>query len=265
MADGAELPATGGLPAVPPGGPDAVPAEVGDGGLVQPHNIEMEQALLGALLVQNEVYAQVEGTLRPEHFYDPYHRRIYEKIQGLIQKRLLATPVTLKSFLVEEPGYEEMGGAAYLVALAEHVVSLRAVPDYAAALRELAMRRDLVAIGDDIRWRAARFDTDEPPDNQIALAEQQLYTLAETGTAMGGFKPFLAGMTEAVKQAQLARQRGSDIAGLSTGLKALDEAIGGLRNSDLLILAARPSMGKTALALNIAYAVARQRLRDTID
>ncbi|MEL7348508.1 MAG: replicative DNA helicase [Pseudomonadota bacterium] len=231
---------------------------------IQPHNIEAEQALLGAILVSNEIFAQVENTLQPDHFYDEVHGRIYEMCRTLINKKALATPITLKAFMAEDEGLQTLGGATYLVNLAASVVSLRAAPDYAATIRELAMRRALVKVGDEVQWRATQFDPDDPPNAQIQTAEQQLYSLAETGQQQRGFAPFLSAMTDAVEIAQAAKKRGGGLAGLSSGLQALDTKLGGFRRSDLVILAARPSMGKTALALNMAFAAARQRMRDRI-
>ncbi|MEM6489352.1 MAG: replicative DNA helicase [Pseudomonadota bacterium] len=240
---------------------------VGDhaGALVQPHNIEAEQALLGAILVQNEVLGQVEPIVSPGHFFDPVHARIFEMCQRVVhRKRALASPFTLKGYMADDPGLQELGGGAYLVALAGNVVSLGAAQEYARMVRELADRRTLIAIGDDVQRRAAAVDPDDPPDEQISAAEKSLYTLASTGQSSSGFQHFSGPMRGAIETAALAKKRGSDIAGLSTGLVTLDEKLGGLRKSDLLILAARPSMGKTALALNIAFAVARQRLRDQV-
>ncbi|MGF1550883.1 MAG: replicative DNA helicase [Paracoccaceae bacterium] len=229
---------------------------------VQPHNIEAEQALLGAILVSNDVFAQVETVVTPEHFYAPVHGRVFALCRQLIRKNALATPVTLKAYVAEDEGLAALGGPAYLVGLAAHVVSLRAARDYAETIRELAMRRDLVALGDEIQWRAGRFEPDDSPTEQIGAAEQALYTLAETGKIEGGFAPFLNAATDAVKIAALAKKRGGGLAGLSSGLDTLDPRLGGFRKSALIILAGRPSMGKTALATNIAFAVARQRLKD---
>ncbi|MEM6678752.1 MAG: DnaB-like helicase C-terminal domain-containing protein, partial [Pseudomonadota bacterium] len=244
-------------------GPDGTP--IGGTGAaaapLQPHNIEAEQALLGALLVSNDVYGQVESVLTPEHFHDPVHGRIYGIVARLIAKKALASPVTVKSFMAEDEGLAALGGADYLAGLAGGVVSLRAARDYAETIRELAMRRSLISIGDTIQDRARRFEVEDEPDRQIAEAEQALYTLAETGKENRGFADFLAAATAAVRTANAAKRRGGGLAGLSSGLQALDDKLGGFRKSDLVILAARPSMGKTALALNIAYAVAHQRLR----
>ncbi|MEO1456428.1 MAG: replicative DNA helicase [Pseudomonadota bacterium] len=240
-----------------------------DGGNVeevrlQPHNIEAEQALLGAVLLSNDVFAQVEGALRAEHFYDPVHGRIYELCAQLIHKNALASPLSVKEYMKLDEGLAALGGPEYLVGLSEHVVSLRAARDYAKIIRELALRRDLIRIGDEIQDRAQRFEVDEDPASQITEAEKQLYTLAETGKLEGGFVNFKAAALAAVQVANAAYSRGGGLAGLASGLRVLDEKLGGFRKSDLTILAARPSMGKTALATNIAFAVARQRLKSVL-
>ncbi|MEM7527389.1 MAG: replicative DNA helicase [Pseudomonadota bacterium] len=241
---------------------DGTPAPAAEGApRIQPHNIEAEHALLGALLVSNEAFGQVEGVLEPKHFYDPVHERIYDVIRKLIAKKALASPITVNQQLTGDEGLEALGGGAYLAGLAAGVVSLRAAPDYAATIRELYTRRALVRLGDDIQARAMSFEIEDEPVRQIEAAEQSLYLLAETGRESRGFLSFVAAMTQAVRVAEAAKKRGGGLAGLSSGLNTLDDRLGGFRNSDLVILAARPSMGKTALALNIAYAVARQRLK----
>ncbi|MEO0958010.1 MAG: replicative DNA helicase [Pseudomonadota bacterium] len=242
---------------------DGTQPGAGESPRIQPHNLEAEHALLGAMLVSNEVFGQVENLLDPSHFYDPVHGRIYDVMARLIRKKALASPVTVKSFMAGDEGLDALGGADYLAQLATGVVSLRAAPDYAATIRELATRRALVRLGDDIQARAASFEVDDEPEHQISAAEQALYTLAETGRENRGFASFLEAATQAVRIAGAAKKRGGGLAGLSSGLRTLDDRLGGFRKSDLVILAARPSMGKTALALNLAYAVARQRLKAT--
>ncbi len=225
----------------------------------QPHNIEAEQAVLGALLLNNDVYDRISGLLKPEHFYDPVHQRIFATAVGLITKSppALASPVTLKHYLAEDEGLKELGGAAYLARLAEAVISLVSVRDYAEEVRGLALRRDLMRIGDEIQSRAGRFDTETGPSDQIVLAERALYELAEQGKYGAGFKSFAEAIEEAARMAEAAHKRDGGLAGISTGLMELDDKLWGLRNSDLLILAGRPSMGKTSLATNIAFNIAR--------
>jgi len=225
---------------------------------LQPHNIEAEQAVLGALLLNNDIYDRIAPILNPEHFYDPVHGRIYEAASARINKQSLASPVTLKPFLAGDPGLEPLGGTDYLARLAEATVSIVAAADYARQVRDLAIRRELIRIGDGIQARATAFDLNQEPAEQIVEAEQELYTLGETGRYEGGFVPFKRAITDAVRMANAAYKRDGGLAGISTGMAELDYKLGGLRKSDLVILAGRPSMGKTALATNIAFNIARQ-------
>ena len=226
-----------------------------------PHNVEAEQQLLGAILTSNEIYDRIAAIVKPEHFFDPVHRRIFEVAIARIQKNALASPVTLKPFVQDDPGLAELGGPAYLVRLAGAAISAFAARDYAQMIHDLAVRRELIALGRDITARAARAEADEEPRDQIVAAEQRLYELAESGTAQRGFQSFLRAATDAVHMANAAYQRDGGLAGLSTGLVDLDRKLGGLHPSDLLILAGRPSMGKTSLATNIAFNIARGHRR----
>ncbi len=238
--------------------PETAPADPASDSAPRPHNIEAEQALLGALLVNNEVYDRVADMLRPEHFYDPVHGRIYEVIEARIQRNALASPVTLKAFFEDDPGLAELGGPAYLARLAGAAISIFAARDYAQMIHDLAIRRELIELGHEIAGRAAEMSVDSDPADQIVEAEQRLYTLAEQGNAETGFRSFLSAVTDAVRVANAAYDRDGGLAGLATGLTDLDRQLGGLHPSDLLILAGRPSMGKTSLATNIAFNVARR-------
>ncbi len=222
-----------------------------------PHNIEAEQALLGALLVNNDVYDRVAGLITETHFYDPVHGRIFSIAAQRIQKNALASPVTLKAFLEDDPGLAELGGPAYLARLAGAAISVFAARDYAQMIYDLAIRRDLIAIGQEISEKAATVDVDSEPSEQIVEAEQRLYQLGEAGSVDNGFQSFLHAVTDAVNMANAAYQREGGLAGVSTGLIDMDKKLGGLHKSDLLILAGRPSMGKTSLATNIAYNIAK--------
>jgi replicative DNA helicase len=222
-----------------------------------PHNIEAEQQLLGAILTNNELYDRVAQIIRAEHFFDPVHRRIWEVAAARIQKNALASPVTLKAFLEEDEGLKALGGAAYLARLAGAAISAFAARDYAQMLYDLAIRRELIGLGRDISAQAAAVAVDSEPAEQIVEAEQRLYKLAEQGRSESGFQSFLKAVTDAVNVANAAYQRDGGLAGLSTGLVDLDRKLGGLHASDLLILAGRPSMGKTSLATNIAFNIAR--------
>ncbi len=224
---------------------------------ILPHNIEAEQALLGALLVNNDVYDRIAGLVGEDHFYDPVHGRIFSTIAQRIQKNALASPVTIKAFMADDAGLNDIGGGTYLARLAASSVSVFASRDYAQMIYDLAIRRDLITIGQEISLKAAAVTVDSEPKDQIVEAEQALYQLGEQGRVDGGFQSFLQAISEAVNSANAAYQREGGLAGLSTGLIDLDKKLGGLHPSDLLIIAGRPSMGKTSLATNIAFNIAK--------
>ncbi len=222
-----------------------------------PHSIEAEQQLLGAILTNNDVYDRIAAIIGPQHFYDPVHARIFEIAAARIAKNALASPVTLKAFLEQDEGLKELGGPAYLARLAGAAISSFAVRDYAQMIYDLAIRRELIALGQEISSKAGKVDVSSEPKEQIVEAEQRLYKLGEQGQSESGFQSFLRAVTDAVNVANAAYQRGGGMAGISTGLVDLDKKLGGLHPSDLLILAGRPSMGKTSLATNIAFNVAK--------
>jgi replicative DNA helicase len=222
-----------------------------------PHSIEAEQQLLGAILTNNDVFDRVASIIGPQHFFDPVHARIYEIASARIAKNNLASPVTLKAFMEDDEGLKELGGPAYLARLAGAAISSFAVRDYAQMIYDLAVRRDLISLGRDISAKAAKVDVASEPREQIVEAEQALYKLAEQGRSNTGFQSFLKAVTDAVNVANAAYQREGGLAGVSTGLVDMDRKLGGLHKSDLLILAGRPSMGKTSLATNIAFNIAK--------
>ncbi len=226
-----------------------------------PHSTEAEQQLLGAILTNNDIYDRVAAIIGPSHFYDPVHARIFEISSARIAKNNLASPVTLKAFMEDDEGLKELGGPAYLARLAGAAISAFAVRDYAQIIYDLAVRRDLIQLGRDISSKAAKVDVASEPKEQIVEAEQALYKLAEQGTSEGGFQSFLKAVTDAVNVANAAYQREGGLAGISTGLNDMDKKLGGLHSSDLLILAGRPSMGKTSLATNIAFNIAKKYKR----
>lgn len=229
-----------------------------------PHSIEAEQQLLGAILTNNDIYDRVASIIQPHHFYEPVHERIYETAAARIAKNNLASPVTLKAFLEDDEGLQELGGPAYLVRLAGAAISSFAARDYAQMIYDMAIRRELIDVGKDIAERAARVDVDSEPREQIVEAEQKLYKLSEQGQTDSGFQSFLRAVTDAVNVANAAYQRDGGLAGIPTDLIDLDNKLGGLHKSDLLILAGRPSMGKTSLATNIAYNVAKAYKKGTL-
>ena len=246
------------ITAVNPAAPETQDAET------MPHSIEAEQQLLGAILTNNDVYDRVASVIGSQHFYDPVHARIYEVAAARIAKNALASPVTLKAFLEHDEGLKELGGPAYLARLAGAAISAFAVRDYAEMIYDLAIRRELIGLGKSIADKAARVDVASGPKQQIVEAEQHLYNLAEQGQSESGFQSFLRAVTDAVNVANAAYQREGGLAGISTGLDDLDHKLGGLHKSDLLILAGRPSMGKTSLATNIAFNVAKAYKRGTL-
>ena len=228
---------------------------------ILPHNIEAEQQLLGAILTNNEIYDRISSMVKADHFFDPVHQRIFEVAAARILKNALASPVTLKAFLEDDAGLKELGGPAYLVRLAGAAISAYAARDYAQMIYDLAVRRELIQLGRDISAQAAKVEVASEPKDQIIEAEQRLYKLGEQGVAERGFQSFLKAVTDAVNVANAAYQRDGGLAGISTGLIDMDKKLGGLHPSDLLILAGRPSMGKTSLATNIAFNIAKAHKR----
>ena len=220
-----------------------------------PHNLEAEQALLGSLMFDNAVFERLSDRLRGSHFYEPFHQRLYDAIEDHIRQGLLAEPTILMERFKQDPAFQEFGGLRYLADLVDRAPPAANAPDYARVVYDLALRRDLIRIGGEIIKEAPAPET--PAIDQIESAEQQLYTLAETGKPSSGFVSFSHALSGAVQMAAEAYQRDGKLAGLATNLDDLDQKLGGLHPSDLLILAGRPSMGKTALATNIAFNVAR--------
>ena len=227
-----------------------------------PHNLEAEQALLGAILVNNEAHDRVSGFLQPHHFYDPLHAQIYETAAKLIATGKQVTPITLKTFFENaEPISSGLSVPAYLGQLAANATTIINVRDYGRTIYDLSIRRQLIMIGEDVVNKAYDSPVDFPPKEQIEEAETRLFSLAETGKYGQGFAAFSAALTSAIEMANHAYQRDGGLSGISTGLRALDSKLGGLQPSDLIILAGRPSMGKSSLATNIACSVARARVR----
>ena len=222
-----------------------------------PHSIEAEQQLLGGLLNNNDLYYSLEDKVDPEHFYDPVHSRIFEIISTRIKDGKLASAVTVNTFLTEDEGLKELGGSSYLAQLMAGSVASSAIKDYSKLIYDLAIRRELIILGQEISSRAQSIKVDEQPEEQIILAEQNLYKIGDSGKSETGFKSFLKALREAVQVANAAHHRDGNLAGISTGFIDLDKKMGGLHSSDLIILAGRPSMGKTSLATNIAYNIAK--------
>jgi replicative DNA helicase len=226
-----------------------------------PHNLEAEQGLLGAILFDNETYNRITPLLQERHFFDPVHGRIFAACAQIISGGDLADGVTLKERFARDGGIKEIGGAVYLMKLMESAAPLSAqAQSYAELIYDLALRRELIRVGNVIADLA-----ETPPDGHdakdiIEEAERTLFTLAESGTANSGFAPFSRALATSIENAAAAYESKSDVSGLATSFDDLDRMLGGLHPSDLLILAGRPSMGKTALATNIAFNIARARL-----
>jgi replicative DNA helicase len=221
-----------------------------------PHNVEAEQALLGAILVNNDAFDRISDFLRVEHFSEELHQRIFDVASQLIRAGKLASPITLKTFL----GEHDLGGVTvpqYLARLAAEATTVINAEDYGRTIHDLALRRDLILIGEDIVNAAYDAPVGNSPREQIEEAERKLYSVAETGRYEGGFQRFSEALTIAVDMAAKAYERDGKLSGIATGFKDLDAKMGGLQASDLVIVAGRPGMGKTALATNIAFNVAR--------
>jgi replicative DNA helicase len=222
-----------------------------------PSNIEAEQALLGSLLYDNAAYERLSDRLSGSHFYEPFHQRLFEAMETHIRKGQLAEPILLADEFRGDPAFQELGGLRYLADLVDRAPPAANAPEYARVVYELAVRRELIRIGGEIAAVAQAHDAGRDSRDQIEMAEQKLYNLAESGTASTGFIGFADALNGALEMAAAAYGREGGLAGISTGLIDLDQKMGGLHPSDLLIVAGRPSMGKTALATNIAYNVAK--------
>src|SRR3954465_7846273 len=217
-----------------------------------PHNIEAEQSLLGAILVNNDAFYRVSDFLEPKHFFEPLHQTIFDTAGSLIRAGKVATPVTLKTFVPADTDIGGMTVGQYLARLAAEATTIINAQDYGRTIYELSLRRDLIHIGEDMVNVAFDAPVDFAPRAQIEDAERQLYELAESGRYDGGFQRFAQAMKTALDMAANAYQRDGKLSGVATGLRDLDAKMGGLQRSDLIIVAGRPGMGKTALATNKA-------------
>jgi replicative DNA helicase len=239
------------------------PAEsAGDILRTPPHNYEAERALLGALLMNNRAFERVSEFLLDTHFADPVNGRIYHAIAKLVEQGHQANPVTLKTYLERDELIIGAGGIKYLASLAGSAVTIINAGDYGKLVYDLHLRRELIALGENMVNGAFEAQPDETAMDQIATAEQQLFNLASANSLEGGFATFETALRIAIDLASAAHKREGALAGVTTGLRDLDKKLGGLHSSDLLILAGRPSMGKTALATTMAFNAA-SHFRDT--
>lgn len=221
--------------------------------ITPPNNLSAEAAVLGAILFDNNAYQRIADHLRPSDFYAPAHQDLFEVASNMIQQGRVADGVTLREHFEKAERLAEIGGARYLEELLDSAAFGPEVTDYAKMIRDLAMRRALVGIGGELQGRALTPEPDESGERQIELAERQLFDLAERGASGKGFSSFSEALTGSLQMAEAAFKRDGKMAGVASGLRDLDEKLGGLHPSDLIILAGRPSMGKTSLATNIAY------------
>lgn len=221
-----------------------------------PQNLEAEQALLGALLSNNAAFEKVSEFLRPEHFASPVHAAVYDAALSLYKRGHIADPITLKGHFVAAGTLEEVGGLPYLMDLVRSSASIINAEDYARLILDRYFRRKLVDLGTQITNDAYEISLDKDAQNQISVAEKKLYNLATEGELEGGPQEFSRPLTKVIQATSAAMMNPDGISGITTGFRDLDKVMGGFHDSDLLILAGRPAMGKTALATCIAFNVA---------
>ena len=230
-----------------------------------PQNVEAEAALLGALMIDNRLVEDVQLKLRPHHFFEPLHGRIYESILRMTDSNRVANPVTLKPLFDGDEAVREVGGPAYLAQLTGSGAAVIGARDFAMQIYDLALLRALIGVGRDLVEGALDTSEEIAPLDQIEKAETELYKVAEEGGAEGKAKSFADATKDALQMAERALNSGGHLSGLTTGLEALNSKIGGLHRSDLIIVAGRPGMGKSSLATNMAFAAAQRFLRDQED
>ena len=230
-----------------------------------PANVEAEAALIGAVLIDNRVVEEMATPLRPEHFFEPVHQRIYGRVLQLIDRGAVVTPVTLKPYFEADEALKELGGAAYLARLTADGQGLLAPRELAAQIYDLALLRELVSVGRNLVTGALDTSESVAPLAQIEQAEAALYSVAEGAGSNSEAHTFGAATRVAIQNIERALNSGGHISGKTTGLTSLNEKVGGLHDSDLIILAGRPGMGKTSLATNIAFNAAERLRRDLAD
>jgi replicative DNA helicase len=224
----------------------------------QPQNLEAEMALIGAVLMNNNAYRRVERIITAESFYEELHRRVWTVVSGLIQKGQVANPITCRIYLGDQSiGNNGMTAAQYLARLAAEATGAAAAEDYAQIVRDLALRRKIIAIADTVMANAYDAPVEATADTIISEFESEMMELRQARDENADFQDFGAVSGRAIGMAESAYQRRGGIVGISTGLPNLDAALGGLQPSDLVILAGRPGMGKTALATNVAFNAAK--------
>ena len=222
-----------------------------------PSNIEAEQSLLGSVLVNNDIIDEISNIVNSGKFFDPIHRKIYEVIESLNNKGMIANPITLKNYFENDTGLTEVGGVDYLVKLTRFSSSIKQAIDYSKIIHEMYVKRELILISDGIEDQAKDDQSEKTGENIIEGAEKSLFDLAERGNFSQTFMKFNQAVDQTIEMATLAMKSDHGIIGVPTGLTDLDQKLGGLHKSDLIIIAGRPSMGKTALATNISFYAAK--------
>ena len=225
-----------------------------------PSNLEAEQALIGSVLVNNDIIDEVSTIINAKEFYDPMHSKIYNLIESLHNKGMIANPITLKNSFENDAGLTEIGGTEYLVKLTRFSSSVKQSIDYAKIIHEKFVKRELVQISQNLSDEAINETDDKTGESIIQDTEKSLFDLAERGTFQQSFLKFNQALDQTIEMATNAMKSDQGIVGIPTGLVDLDERLGGLHKSDLVIIAGRPSMGKTALATNIAYHASKKLL-----
>jgi len=222
------------------------------------YNIEAEQAVLGTIILNNEYLNKVIEFLRPEHFYEPAHKKIFEQIVHNIENvNIVANEVTLKQFFESDESIKASGGAIYLSTLLSAASGIIDITDYARVIYDLALKRSLVMIGEDVVNDAYKPGNKDSAQEQIEQAENKLFQLSEDGDGKKDFESIASSLKTTLDKTLIAKQRKSSISGISTGLTDLDKILSGMQPSDLIILAGRPSMGKTAVSVNILVNAAK--------
>ena len=227
-----------------------------------PSNIEAEQALIGSILVNNDIIDEISNIVNHKNFYDPLHSKIYNLIENLHNKGMIANPITLKNSFENDAALSEIGGTEYLVKLTRFSSSVKQSIDYAKIVHEKFVKRELIKISETLSDEAVDETIDKTGENIIQDTEKSLFDLAERGTFHQSFLKFNQALDQTIEMATNAMKSDHGIVGVPTGLNDLDERLGGLHKSDLVIIAGRPSMGKTALATNIGYYAAKKILDD---